>query len=238
MARDTKVGPDIYDESYAPVYEQLHIEHPFWDAKHEFNVRTIASLLHPLGLWMDACCGQGWHLARFPRHRRVGLDISAAQLRRAKQRNPGVSLIQADISDYEFPDGQQFDLVTSFWSAYSYMNDELKIRAFVEKLVRWTAPGGSLYLEATVPEDLEGFNDCDFAKETGTKVVLESPDGVLWQFHDPGGIHRMMSPPREFFRELIAPHFAKVESEVVIRSVRQVIAVGKKSKGGHTQKVV
>ena len=229
MPHETKVVTDIYSKSYAPVYEKLHIEHPFWDEKHAFNTRTIASLLHPLGLWLDACCGQGWHLAQFPRHRRVGLDISAAQLERARQANSGVPFIQADISDYEFSDRQQFDLVTSFWSAYSYLNDEAKIQACVEKLVRWTAPGGSLYLEATVPEDIGDFNDSEFAKETGTKVVLESPDGVRWQFHDPGGIHRMMSPPREFFLELLAPHFAKVESAVVVRAVRQFIAIGKKA---------
>ena len=221
---------DVYSESYAAVYEQLHIEHPFWDTKHAFNIRTIASLLHPIGLWLDTCCGQGWHLAQFPYHRRVGIDISGAQLRRARQRNPGVSFVQADICGYEFLDEQRFDLVTSFWSAYSYLSDEAKIRAMVERLVRWTAPGGSLYLEATVPEDLNTFNDSDFAKETGTKVALESPDGVRWQFHDPGGIHRMLSPPKEFFTELIAPHFARVESEVVIRAVRQFIATGKKSK--------
>ncbi|MYE53911.1 MAG: class I SAM-dependent methyltransferase [Chloroflexi bacterium] len=226
---DTSVGTEIYDESYVPAYENLHIKHPFWDAKHAFNVRTIGSLMHPLGLWLDTCCGQGWHLAQFPLHQRVGLDISSAQLERAKQRNPGVPFIRADISDYEFSGQQRFDLVTNFWSAYSYLNDEAKIREMVEKLVRWTAPGGSLYLEATVPEALKGFNDSDFAKETGTRVVLESPDGARWQFHDSGGIHRMMSPPREFFLELIAPHFAKVESEVVIRSVRQVIAMGKRS---------
>ena len=80
-----------------------------------------------------------------------------------------------------------------------------------------------------MPEYLEGYNDSEFARETGTKVVLESPDGMRWQFHDPGGIHRMMSPPREFFLDLIAPHFVKVENEIVLRSVRQFIAIGKKS---------
>ena len=117
--------------------------------------------------------------------------------------------------------------MTNFWSAYSYLNDEAKIRALVEKLVRWTAAEGSLYLELTVPETLEDFNDSEFAAETGTKVVLQSPDGVRWQFHDPGGIHKMMSPPLEFFTDLIVPHFARVESAVVVRSLRQLIAWGK-----------
>lgn len=221
---------DIYSENYALAYERLYIEHPLWEPKRTFNLQAITALLHPLSLWLDACCGQGWHLAQFPYSRRVGLDISSAQLERARQRNPGVPFVQADICDYEFPDRQQFDLVTSFWSAYSYLNDEAKIRALVEKLVHWTAPGGSLYLEATVPETLEDFNHSEFSKETGARVELLSPDGVRWQYHDPGGIHGMTSPQLDFFVELIAPHFVNVESEVVIRSLRQFIATGKRSK--------
>ena len=228
MPDETPAVTDIYGESYAPIYERLYIEHREWKPRQAFNVRTIAILLHPLGRWLDTCCGQGWHLAQFPRRRRVGLDISGAQLERARQRNPGVPFIQADLCDYEFPDGQRFDLVTNFWSAYSYLDDEGKIRALVEKLVRWTAPGGALYLELTVPEVLESYNDSEFAKETGTKAVQESRDWVHWQFHEPAGIHRMISPPREFFTDLIAPHFARVESEVVVRSLRQIVALGKK----------
>lgn len=228
MPDEAATVTDIYSESYAPTYERLYIEHQSWKPRQAFNTRTIATLLHPLGLWLDTCCGQGWHLAQFPHRRRVGLDISGAQLERARQRNPGVFFVQADLCDYEFPDGQRFDLVTNFWGAYSYLNDEGKIRALVEKLIRWTAPGGALYLESMEPETLEDFNDSEFAKETGARVVLESRDGVRWRFHDAGGIRRLISPPREFFTDLIAPHFAKVKSEVVVRSLRQIIALGKK----------
>ena len=175
MPDEAMAFTDIYSESYAPAYEKLYIEHPQWRLKRDFNIRVIARLLHPLGDWLDTCCGQGWHLAQFPRHRRLGLDMSGAQLERAKERNPGVSFIQADILSYEFPDRQRFALVTNLWSAYSYLNDEARIQALVEKLVRWTAPGGALYIELTAPETLEEFNDSEFAHETGTKVVLQSP---------------------------------------------------------------
>ena len=230
MPDEATAFTDIYSESYAPAYEKLYIEHPQWRLKRDFNIRVIARLLHPLGDWLDTCCGQGWHLAQFPRHRRLGLDMSAAQLERAKERNPGVSFIQADILSYEFPDRQRFALVTNFWSAYSYLDDEARIQALVEKLIRWTAPGGALYIELTTPETLEEFNDSGFAHETGTKVVLQSPDGVRWHFRDPGGVHQMTSPPVEFFTDLIAPHFAAVESSVAVQSLRQLIAWGKTSK--------
>ena len=55
-----------------------------------------------------------------------------------------------------------------------------------------------------------------------------SSDGIHWQFHDPGGIHQMTSPGAEFFNDLIAPHFAAVESSVVIRLIRQITARNKK----------
>ena len=218
---------EIYNEQYAPAFASLFIEHPLWQPKLTFNAKAIATLLKPLGIWLDTCCGQGWHLARFPGHRRIGIDASGAQLERARRQNPGVSFIEADVATYEFSGRQQFDLVTNFWSSYSYLNDEEKIRALVQKLVRWTAPGGALYLELTIPETLEEFNESAFATETGTRVVM-SPDGMHWQFHDPGGIHQMISPGVEFFNDLIAPHFAAVDSSTVIRSIRQFIAYNKK----------
>ena len=181
-----------------------------------------------MGNWLDTCCGQGWHLAQFPSHNRTGIDLNAAQLDRARQHNPGVPFIQADVADYEFPDGQRFDLVSNFWSSYSYLNDEDAIKGLVKKLVRWTAPGGALYLELTVPEMLADFNDSEFAAETGSRVVLQSPDGVRWHFHDAGGVHRMVSPPLEFFTALIAPHFADINHSIVVRTMRQLVARGRR----------
>ena len=219
---------EIYGDRYAPHYAALYIDHPSWEPKLRCNVARLTTLLKPLGNWLDTCCGQGWHLAQFPHQRRMGLDLSAAQLARAKRHNPGVPFIRANIVDYEFADGQRFDLVSNFWSAYSYLNDEDAIRALVQKLVRWTAPGGALYLELTVPDLLEEFNESEFAAETGTRVALQSPDGVRWQFHDVGGVHHMMSPRLEFFTDLIAPHFAGISSATVVRAIRQLVAWGKR----------
>ena len=39
----------------------------------------------------------------------------------------------------------------------------------------------------------------------------------------------MMSPPLEFFVELVAPHFRLVESAAVVQTVRQFIARGRRS---------
>ena len=218
------MADEIYDDRYAPDYAALYVDHPYWEPKLQHNRALLGALLKPLGNWLDTCCGQGWHLAQFPHHRRMGIDRSAAQLDRARLQNPGVPFIEADVVEYEFADGQRFDLVSNFWSSYSYLNDEDAIRALVRKLVRWTAPGGALYLESIVPDIVEEFNETEFAAETGTRVVLKSPDGVRWEHHDSGGVHRMMSPPLGFFRDLIAPHFGYVSDSTVVRAVRQLVA--------------
>ena len=84
------------------------------------------------------------------------------------------------------------------------------------------------YLELTVPELLEDFNASEFAAETGASVSLQSPDGVRWNYHDAGGIHRMMSPQLAFFTDIIAPHFAGMSHSTVVRAIRQLVAWDKR----------
>ena len=228
---ESKAAPydEIYGEHYVQPYAALYTDHPLWEPKLRCNVALLSRLLKPLGNWLDTCCGQGWHLAQFPGHRRTGIDRSAAQLEQARLHNPDVTFIQADITEYEGTEGQRFDVVSNFWSSYSYLNDEDAIRNLVEKLVRWTAPGGALYLELIVPELLGEFNDSEFAEETGTRVSLRSPDGVIWNHQDDGGLHRMMSPPLEFFTDIIAPHFSGTNHATVVRTLRQFVAWGKRT---------
>ena len=100
------LGPtEIFGRHYSQDYATLFIEHPYWMPKHQFNVAALSRLLNPLGSWVDVCCGQGWHLAQFPHHQRMGIDLSAAQLERARALNPGIQFIQADLTEYEFLPG-------------------------------------------------------------------------------------------------------------------------------------
>ena len=220
---------EIYSKAYTSAYDELYIRHPSLASRNRFNVAAIGALLPPLGTWLDTCCGQGWHLARFPHNRRMGLDISAAQLECARRENPGVRFIEADVLSYEFPDEQRFDLVTNLWSAYSYQDDAAAVETLVRKLIGWTAPGGALYMEMTDPRDVLTYPDQDILAITGASVTLLSPDGVRWEYRDAGGVHEMISPSLEFFTDLIAPHFAEVDAATVVMPLRQLIARGKKA---------
>jgi SAM-dependent methyltransferase len=219
---------DIYDANYAPIYRQLYIEHPQWRPKHDYNVRTIRELLPDGGTWLDTCCGQGWQLSQFPDVERTGLDVSAAQLERAAQNNPGVELVEADIRTHEFEPGRQFDLVTNFWGSYSYLDDERAIRALVAKLIRWVAPGGALYIELITPQSLDAYNEIAFAMTSQSCTRARSDDFVRWAFDDPGGEHHLTSPPVSVFRELVEPAFVRVDSSDIITTMQQLIARGRR----------
>ncbi|MCA9707021.1 MAG: class I SAM-dependent methyltransferase [Myxococcales bacterium] len=221
---------EIYDAGYAPIYRDLYIDHPQWHAKHEHNVARIRELLPEPGSWLDTCCGQGWQLSRFPKVAdRVGIDVSPAQLERARAANPGVHFIQADLGTFEFEPPRCFDLVTNFWGSYSYLDDEAAIRALVLKLVRWTAPGGSLYIELITPESLDAYNEIAFALSSKSCTRARTPDFVKWAFEDPGGEHCLTSPRLEFFTALLDPWFEHVDHGSVMNTLRQLVGRGRRT---------
>lgn len=224
---------ELYSDRYSEIYRALYVDHPQWQGKHELNLRIVRSLLPPGGAWLDTCCGQAWHFTAVPGAAKVGVDISAAQLRRARRDNPDATFVEADVLDPALDAalaamGARFDLVTNFWGACSYLGDPARIAAFVRRATAWTAPGGALYLELITPGTLAAFNATAFAADTGSAVRLRSDDGVAWSYRDPGGWHDLTSPPAAFFEALLRPWFRTVETRGVAATLAQLVAVGRR----------
>lgn len=199
--------------------------------KHQLNVKNIERILLELPQgnksWLDICCGQAWHFSKFPRTiKKVGVDISAAQLKLAIDRNPDAVFIQRDISDIVFPD-VSFDIVTNLGAAYCYLNSFGKIKTLIKNATKWTKKGGSLYFELLLPEDLKTFNSSPYAKQTGFFVSSRNSDFSEWSYQDVGGQHIMTSPPLEFFVDLLSERFAKVEAEHDFGFMTHLIATGR-----------
>ena len=220
---------ELYGDHYSEVYRALYVHHPQWRDKHELNLRIVRSLLRPGAAWLDTCCGQAWHFTQIDGVAKTGIDVSAAQLRHARRDNPGATFLEADVLDpaLDAALGARFDLVTSFWGAYGYLDDHARIAAFVRRAIGWTAPGGALYLELITPSTLEAFNATSFAADTGSAVRLRSADGVAWSYRDPGGWHDLTSPPAAFFQALLAPCFRTVETRGVAATLVQLVAAGR-----------
>jgi SAM-dependent methyltransferase len=201
----------VYNKKYAESYESLYLDP--WPKKHKLNLKNISDILqiypHDKKRWLDICCGQAWHFSRFPGAiEKVGIDISAAQLKVAKERNPDALFIQNDILNIEFPD-DSFDLITCFWAAYCYLNSFELIERLLKKVIDWIKMDGVLYFEILLPEDLKSFNQSDYAVKSGFSVIPRKTDFSEWSYQDVGGVHNMTSPPLMFFYRLIFTIFSK-----------------------------
>jgi hypothetical protein len=204
----------IYSDRYAQDYPALYIEP--WARKHELNAANLFAILSglrkPLPRWLDLACGQAWHFSLFPRQAwMLGLDISPAQLGRARARVPSAQFVRGDLTQTSFPRGS-FDLVTNFWAGYCYLNSRDAIARLWRCAVDWIAPGGTLYIEVLLGEDLESFNRSRFAGKTGFAVSPRSADYSEWEYEDSGGRHLMTSPPLEEFLAIVTPAFERVET--------------------------
>jgi len=198
----------IYDDAYAEAYAANWNESvPF---KNPGNLQCIDELLVSHGSWLDLCCGTAWHFGQIDKPcEKTGLDLSASQLCMARKNFPAAYYIQGDVLEIEpSPD---FDLVTSFWIAYGYLDDFQLIAEFCRRMVAWLKPGGNLVLEILDRDSVQGWNTSNRARQTIERVFKRSEDWRHWTFFDKGGAHNLATPDREFFDELLAPAFARNE---------------------------
>jgi SAM-dependent methyltransferase len=220
----------IYSESYAAQYPSLYLTP--WRRKHELNLANLARVLDSLAqatpVWLDLACGQAWHFAQFPgRARMVGLDLSPAQIARARRNATEAAFVCGDVSRAPFPPAS-FDLVTNFWAGYCYLASSERIASMVHGAVDRLRPGGALYMEILLPRDLEAFNASRFAAQTGFAVIPLSDDYTEWRYDDSGGRHVMTSPPIELFLDIIRPEFNKVEVHHDGAFMAHLIATGRR----------
>ncbi len=80
------------------------------------------------------------------RCRLTGIDISAEQIRRARERLPEGRFVHGDVMEAEFGEGT-FDAVVSFYVLNSLPREELG--PLFERVARWLRPGG--YFLASLP---------------------------------------------------------------------------------------
>jgi len=136
------------------------------------------------------------------RGRLTGVDLSREQLRRARDRLPGATLIHGDLAAVELP-AESFDAVVSFYVLNNLPPDELG--PLLRDVARWLRPGG-WFLASLPGSDNPGwwgewlgaemfFAGCDpetnrrLAEEAGLEVVRDEletmvePEGeVRWQW--------------------------------------------------------
>jgi SAM-dependent methyltransferase len=214
------VKPDelvrLYDRDYAAVYDRNFLERFPHEADTRHELELIGSLLSPGARWLDAGCGTGYFLARFPEFDRAGLDLSPAMLERARECNPGVEFRRHDFRDPlpEWNDG--FDLVSCMWYAYGMVDSVDEVSQVIANLAAWTAPAGTCFLPVADPDLVARI---ELPDRIPYGPLVESPGeiritGIMWSFtEETGKAHRhLISPSVAWLRDELGRHFEGVET--------------------------
>jgi trans-aconitate methyltransferase len=163
-----------------------------------------APLARPLR-WIDLFTGPAPQFDHAPAGcELVGIDASIEQLAVARKRHPHARFIDADVRSIGPLDLGAFSIVSVFWGAYSYLPEERAIGGLLRQMHALTAQGGAILIEVIDPTHLESFNETSFAKRHGCRVRALDPTRRTWLYEDPGGTHRLCSPPVSYFCEALA----------------------------------
>lgn len=205
----------VYDDAaFAAAYNDRFVLSPW--AKHgiDFELTILRDLLGDGGRWIDVGCGTGWVLSQFPDVERAGLDLSPAMLHEAQEANPGVAFRQGDFTvDVEEFHGA-WDVVSCMWMAYCYLESMPEVEALVANLVRWTAPGGSVFIPSVIDlEDLRPHVQVDYEDFPEVWHGRIAVTGYNWTWEEPNGNvnANMMAVHVGHFVRLLEEHFEAIE---------------------------
>lgn len=136
-----KEGPDIYDDFYAGLYDQL----VFNQAKDNYEIGEIINATKPTSesIVLDIGSGTGHHVALLEAQgiKATGVDSSDAMVKKASENYPQFNFVEGNVMDSSlFMPGSYTHILCLYFSIY-YFKDKM---AFFNNTMRWLMPGGFL----------------------------------------------------------------------------------------------
>lgn len=117
---------------------------------------------------LDVACGTGRHLEYLRgEFKAEGLDLDAQLLTLARQRNPGMTFHQADMTNFDL--GQRFDVVTCLFSSIGYTRTLENLEQAVTSMARHLVHGGLLIIEPWFTPD-------DWRPNTVHALYIDEPE--------------------------------------------------------------
>jgi SAM-dependent methyltransferase len=132
-----------FGEEYHALYPHRDEE----DARRAVALIRDAVKLEPGARILDLACGPGRHAAELTRSggRVVGLDLSRAMLRRARERAPG-ALVRGDMRALPFRDAS-FALAVNLFTSFGYFLDDGENRVVLKQVVHALERRGAFVLD-------------------------------------------------------------------------------------------
>ena len=136
-----KEGPDIYDDFYVNIYDQL----VYNQLKDNYEIGEILNSTKPTSesIVLDIGSGTGHHVALLESQgiKATGVDSSNAMVKKAKENYPDYKFVQGSVMDPSlFMPGSFTHILCLYFSIY-YFKDKT---TFFDNTMKWLMPGGFL----------------------------------------------------------------------------------------------
>jgi SAM-dependent methyltransferase len=136
-----KEGPDIYDDFYANIYDQL----VYNQVKDNYEIGEILNSTKPTSesIVLDIGSGTGHHVALLESQgiKATGVDSSNAMVKKAEENYPNYKFVQGSVMDPSlFMPGSFTHILCLYFSIY-YFKDKT---TFFDNTMKWLMPGGFL----------------------------------------------------------------------------------------------
>jgi SAM-dependent methyltransferase len=211
---------ETYDEAYAQAYEEAFLVDIHSQHKTACEIEILTKILGEKGKtarWLDVACGTGYFLSCFPEVERAGLDLSPAMLQVARRKNPDIPLIQGDFRDKLLVGKGEWDVISSMWWAYSFVETISEIEQLIENISDWLTDDGVCFMPICEPAKNLYSGEIEIpyvvtedAPAYGGKILVTA---VTWSWIQPNGKRHdnMLVPQKEYMLEIFQKHFATVE---------------------------
>jgi SAM-dependent methyltransferase len=207
---------DIYDESYAESYNDKFLTNPFSKVSVDFELNVLSELVKDDTTWLDVGCGTGYFLSRFPSHKRAGMDISPEMLTVARKANPDAMFFKEGDFRLDVPEWHgQWSLVSCMWYPYSYVESLPEVEQVIQNMVKWTQPGGTVFLPIADLDDLRHATPhVPYKKHEEVYGGMISITGYTWTWvegEDQKTHVNMVAPHLDHVIQLMEPFFETIE---------------------------
>ena len=173
-------GPDIYDDFYVSVYDDL----VYNGVKNDFEIGTIVNSTKPSqkSIILDVGSGTGHHVGDMVEKglNASGLDLSPAMVKAAQKNHPTAKFKQGNVLQGNLFSPSSFTHITCLYFTLYYIKDK---RQFFTNCYTWLMPGGYLVVhlvdrssfDPVLPagSPLAFVDPQNYAKDRITQTVVE-----------------------------------------------------------------